>query len=57
MLVGWFRDNLASCYLTSCNVFLSLVVVFNASSPVTLAIFRYRTGERSLLGSLVENYK
>ncbi|EQL03458.1 hypothetical protein OCS_00843 [Ophiocordyceps sinensis CO18] len=56
-IVGWFRDNLASCYLTSWNVFLSLVVVFNAASPVALAIFRYRTGERSLLGSLVENYK
>ncbi|PHH71516.1 hypothetical protein CDD80_5225 [Ophiocordyceps camponoti-rufipedis] len=56
-IVGWFRDDLASCYLTSWNVFLSLVVVFNASSPVALAVFRYRTGERSLLGALVENAK
>ncbi|POR37042.1 Uncharacterized protein TPAR_02762 [Tolypocladium paradoxum] len=56
-IVGWFRDDLASCYLTSWNVFLSLVVVFNASGPVALAVFRYRTGERSLLGSLVENFK
>jgi len=56
-IVGWFRDDLASCYLTSWNVFLSLVVVFNASGPISLAIFRYRTGERSLLGSLVENFK
>ncbi|RCI08826.1 hypothetical protein L249_4824 [Ophiocordyceps polyrhachis-furcata BCC 54312] len=56
-IVGWFRDNLASCYLTSWNVFLSLVVIFNASSPVALAVLRYRTGERSLLGALVENAK
>ncbi|UNI18966.1 hypothetical protein JDV02_005195 [Purpureocillium takamizusanense] len=56
-IVGWFRDDLGSCYLTSWNVFLSLIVVFNASGPVSLAIFRYRTGERSLLGSLIENLK
>ncbi|KYK58723.1 hypothetical protein DCS_05740 [Drechmeria coniospora] len=56
-IIGWFRDDLATCYLTSWNVFLSLVVVFNASGPIALAIFRYRTGERSLLGSLVENLK
>lgn len=56
-LVGWFRDDLADCYLTSWNVFLSLVVVFNCSGPISLAILRYRTGEKSLLGSLVENFK
>jgi hypothetical protein len=56
-LIGWFRDDLASCYLASFEVLLSLVVVFNALGHVSLAILRYRTGERSLLGSLLENFK
>lgn len=56
-VVGWFRDDISACYLTSWNVFLSLVVVFNASGPIALAILRYRTGEKSLLGGLVENFK
>jgi hypothetical protein len=56
-LVGWFRDDLSSCYLTSWNVFLSLVVVFNASGPIALAIVRYRSGEKPLLKALVENVK
>jgi hypothetical protein len=56
-LVGWFRDELSSCYLTSWNVFISLVVIFNLLGHVALAFLRYRTGERSLLGSLVENFK
>lgn len=56
-LIGWFQDDISKCYLTSWNVFLSLIVVFNASGNVALAILRYRTGERSLLGSLIENFK
>ncbi|QUC19563.1 uncharacterized protein UV8b_03804 [Ustilaginoidea virens] len=56
-LVGWFRDDLASSYLTSWNVFLSLVVVFNASGPVALAVVRYRNGEKPLLKALWENFK
>ncbi|PHH74648.1 hypothetical protein CDD82_4832 [Ophiocordyceps australis] len=56
-LVGWFRDDLSSCYLTSWNVLLSLFVVFNAAGPISLAILRYRAGDRSLLSSLGENIK
>lgn len=56
-LVGWFRDDLASCYLTSWNVFLSLIVVFNASGPFALAVVRYRSGEKPLLRALLENFK
>ncbi|KAG6010511.1 hypothetical protein E4U43_008555 [Claviceps pusilla] len=56
-LVGWFRDDLASAYLTSWDVFLSLVVVFNAAGPIALAIVRYRSGEKPLLKALVENFK
>ncbi|KID59983.1 hypothetical protein MAN_10233, partial [Metarhizium hybridum] len=56
-IVGWFRDDLASSYLTSWNVLLSLIVVFNAAGPIALAIVRYRTGEKALLEALVENFK
>ncbi|OAA40281.1 hypothetical protein NOR_05842 [Metarhizium rileyi] len=56
-IVGWFRDDLAASYLTSWNVLLSLIVVFNASGPIALAVVRYRTGEKSLLGALIENFK
>lgn len=56
-LVGWFRDQLASCYLNSWQAFISLVVVFNALGLVSLAVLRYRTGEKSLIGALVENLK
>jgi hypothetical protein len=56
-LIGWFRDDLSSCYLTSWNVLMSLIVVFNILGQVALALLRYRTGEKSLLGSLAENFK
>ncbi|KAM3502634.1 hypothetical protein MY10362_004703 [Beauveria mimosiformis] len=56
-LIGWIRNELATAYLTSWNVFLSLIVVFNGAGPIALAVLRYRTGERGLVGALVENYK
>ncbi|KAM3544636.1 hypothetical protein ARSEF1564_002504 [Beauveria bassiana] len=56
-LIGWIRNELATAYLTSWNVFLSLIVVFNGAGPIALAVLRYRTGERGLIGALVENYK
>lgn len=56
-LIGWIRDELASSYLTSWNVFLALIVVFNGAGPIALGILRYRVGERSLLGAIFENYK
>jgi hypothetical protein len=57
LIIGWFRDELSSAYLTSWNVLMSLIVVFNILGQVALALLRYRTGERSLLGSLLENFK
>lgn len=43
--------------LTHHVVLLSVILVFNILGPVCLAILRYRLGERSLLSSLVENFK
>lgn len=56
-LVGWFVDTLDHAYMSSWQVFVSLVVVFNIMGHIALAALRYRTGERSLLGSLCENFK
>lgn len=56
-LVGWFDESLDHFYLPSWKVFVSLLVVFNLVGGIALAVIRYRTGERSLLGSLVENFK
>ncbi|KAM3504425.1 hypothetical protein MY11210_008355 [Beauveria gryllotalpidicola] len=56
-LIGWIRTELATAYLTSWNVFLALIVVFNGAGPIALAVLRYRTGERGLVGALLENYK
>ncbi|KAK3685939.1 glycosyl transferase family group 2-domain-containing protein [Podospora appendiculata] len=56
-LVGWFADSLDHCYMSSWQVFVSLIAVFNIFGHIALATLRYRTGERTLLGSLAENFK
>ncbi|CAN8097112.1 unnamed protein product [Discula destructiva] len=55
-IVGWFNDSLDHFYMPSWKVFVSLLVVFNLAGGIALAIIRYRTGERKLLSSLVENF-
>ncbi|KHE87351.1 hypothetical protein GE21DRAFT_1331802 [Neurospora crassa] len=56
-LVGWFIDTLDHAYMSSWEVFISLVVVFNVMGHIALAALRYRTGDRGLLSSLCENFK
>lgn len=43
--------------MDSWKVFLSLVVVFSVLGPLTLAINRYRLGEKGLMPALLENFK
>jgi len=38
-------------------VWFTIVIVFNGLGNVALAVMRYRTGDRTLLGSLFENFK
>ena len=45
-LTGWFNDFLDKFYLPSWQVFLSVILVFSISGNVTLAIMRYRLGEK-----------
>jgi len=56
-VVGWFDDTIDHFYLNSWKVFVSLIVVFNITGGIALATIRYRTGERMLLSSLLENFK
>ncbi|KAF2454646.1 glycosyl transferase family group 2-domain-containing protein [Lineolata rhizophorae] len=56
-LIGWFNGELDKFYMESWKVFVSLIVVFNGMSNVCLAILRYRLGEKSLWGALLENFK
>ncbi|KAB5525520.1 putative glycosyltransferase family 2 protein [Coniochaeta sp. 2T2.1] len=55
-VVGWF-ETIDHYYTPSWKVFVALIFVFNVCGYVALATMRYRTGERSLLGALFENFK
>ena len=56
-LMGWFNGYLDKYYIDSWKVWFSIIVIFNGLGNVSLAIMRYRIGERSLLWSLFENFK
>ncbi|KAF2864818.1 glycosyl transferase family group 2-domain-containing protein [Massariosphaeria phaeospora] len=56
-LVGWKNGDLDKFYVESWKIFVSLIVVFNIMSNISLAILRYRLGEMGLLQSLKENFK
>ncbi|CZT41339.1 uncharacterized protein RSE6_01065 [Rhynchosporium secalis] len=56
-LIGWFNGYLDKYYLDSFKVFFSLVIVFSALGNVSLAVLRYRLGQKTLLGGLFENFK
>jgi len=43
--------------LPSFEVWFSLIVIFSGLGNVALAIMRYRSGENSLVGALIENFK
>ncbi|KAF1991362.1 hypothetical protein K402DRAFT_322851 [Aulographum hederae CBS 113979] len=57
LAIGWFNGYLDKYYIDSWKVWFSIVIVFNGLGNVALAVMRYRTGDRSLLGSLLENFK
>ena len=56
-LMGWFNGYLDKYYLDSWQVWFSIIIVFNELGNIALAIMRYRSGERSLLYALFENFK
>lgn len=56
-LKGWWPDQLDRYYLDSWQVWFSIVIVFNCLGNFGLAGMRYRTGERTLVSALLENFK
>ncbi|KAF2839974.1 hypothetical protein M501DRAFT_932689 [Patellaria atrata CBS 101060] len=55
--VGWFNGYLDKYYIDSWKVWFSIVIVFNGLGNVALAVMRYRIGERTFFGALLENFK
>ncbi|KAK5077918.1 hypothetical protein LTR64_003679 [Lithohypha guttulata] len=56
-LIGWLNGHLDQYYVDSFKVYFGIIVVFQALGTVSLAVLRYRTENRSILGSLWENFK
>ncbi|MCJ1374096.1 hypothetical protein MMC20_005327 [Loxospora ochrophaea] len=55
--IGWYNGYLDKYYIDSWKVWFSLVIVFNGLGNIALAIMRYRIGEKSFGGALLENFK
>ncbi|KAI5816579.1 glycosyl transferase family group 2-domain-containing protein [Pyronema omphalodes] len=55
--IGWFNGYLDKYYIDSWKVWFSIVIVFNLLGNIALAIMRYRIGENSFFGALLENFK
>jgi len=49
--IGWFNGYLDKYYIDSWKVWFSIIIVFNGLGNISLAIMRYRIGERSFFGA------
>lgn len=56
-VIGWFKGYIDKYYVNSWEIWITLVIVFNGLGNIALATLRYRLGERSFIGALVENFK
>lgn len=56
LLVGWFSGQLDEYYQNSFSVFISVVAIFTGLGNVSLAVLRWRSGEKALLAALIENF-
>ncbi|KAI9810459.1 MAG: hypothetical protein M1827_006235 [Pycnora praestabilis] len=50
-IIGWFNGHIDHWYLDSYRIYFSLLVIFSVLSTISLAVLRYRTGEKPLWGS------
>lgn len=55
--IGWFNGYLDKYYIDSWKVWFSIVIVFNGLGNLSLAVMRYRIGERTFFNALLENLK
>jgi hypothetical protein len=56
-VVGWFTGSYDKWYMDGWSIMLSLILVFIILGNVALAAMRYRCGEKTLFGALLENFK
>lgn len=56
-LTGWMSGYLDHFYVSSFQIYFAIIVVFTAMGNVSLAILRYRVENRTIIGSLIENFK
>ncbi|KAK5129505.1 hypothetical protein LTR08_003196 [Meristemomyces frigidus] len=55
-VTGWFNGWLDHYYVDSFMVYFAIFLVFSGMGNVALAVLRYRTGEKNLFASIVENF-
>ena len=56
-LVGWYLPALDHYYIDSFRILFSIIIVFSGAGMISLAVLRYRTGEKSFLSALFQNLK
>ncbi|KAK5022239.1 hypothetical protein LTS07_010319 [Exophiala sideris] len=57
LIVGWFANEIDQFYLTSWQVFVGMVVVFNVLSPVGYSMLRHRLGKATFFDALFDGIK
>ncbi|RMY74176.1 hypothetical protein D0862_14158 [Hortaea werneckii] len=55
-LTGWMNGFLDKYYLDSFKVYFAIIIIFSALGNVSLAVLRYRIGEKNILSGLLENF-
>lgn len=50
-IMGWYSGYVDKFYLDSFAIFFGIIVVFSGFSNISLAVLRYRTGEKGLIAS------
>lgn len=55
-LTGWFNGHLDHYFVDSFRVYFAIIVVFSALGNLSLAVLRYRIGEKGMLAALIENF-
>nr|POE56369.1 glucans biosynthesis glucosyltransferase h [Quercus suber] len=54
-LTGWLNGHLDHYYIDSFKIYIAIVVVFSGIGNLSLAVLRYRIGEKGILWSFLEN--
>jgi len=56
-LVGWYLTALDHYYIDSFRILFSIIIIFSGAGMVSLAVLRYRLGEKSFIPALFQNLK